>query len=202
VSSDAGRVGPWASVGVLAVCVAAAAIGSVLTAPQRSSTSSRAVGSAEAVGPTTTTTALAGPSAEAVGPTTTTTLPTCQYGSPIPPGVPACRVTGIFPDAQASGPMGWAFGVTNAYAGLYDGRYITVFAGAKLAPDPSGGTHGVPDGGGVRISVDDSQNMQQFLAAGTKGYLTITAVKGNIVTLQQDNETSLTFNLATDSYVY
>lgn len=98
--------------------------------------------------------------------------------------------------------MGWTFGVTNAYSGLYDGQYITVFAGAKLAPDLTGGTHGVPDGGGVRISKGNSQDTQQFLADGTQGYLTVTALNASILTLQREDGTTLTFNLATYTYSY
>ncbi len=96
--------------------------------------------------------------------------------------------------------MGWTFQVTNAYSGLYKGQYITVYAGAVLAPDPTGLTRGVPDGGGVRIGGDPSPTMQQFLAPETQGPLSIKAVTGSVVTLQRQDGTTVTFNLATDTY--
>jgi hypothetical protein len=97
--------------------------------------------------------------------------------------------------------MGWTFQVTNAYFGLYKGHYITVYAGAELSPDPTGRTaHGVPDGGGVRIGVDPSPKMRQFLAPETQSLLSIKAVTGGVVTLQGEDGTTVTFNLATDTY--
>ena len=97
--------------------------------------------------------------------------------------------------------MGWNFEVTNAYSGLYNGQYVTVYAGAVLAPDPTGTTaHGVFDGGGVRIGVNPSPTMPQFLAPATPGLLSIRAVTGGIVTLQREDGTTVTFNLATNTY--
>jgi hypothetical protein len=132
----------------------------------------------------------------------TSELPLCiGSGLTIPPGALACRVTGIHPDAQASEPWGWAFGVTNAYAGTFEGQYITVYAGSTLAPDPTGRTaHGVPDGSGIRITVGESETPQQFLLPGNLTPLTITSVSGNVVTLQLPDSATVTFNLATDTY--
>jgi hypothetical protein len=113
----------------------------------------------------------------------------------------ACRVTGIHPDAQASETWGWTFGVTNAYGGIFEGQYIQVYAGATLAPDPTGQTaHGVPDGSGVRITVGESPTPQQFLLPGSLALLTITSVSGNIVTLQLPDGAAVTFNLTTDTF--
>ena len=97
--------------------------------------------------------------------------------------------------------MGWTFQVTNAYSSVYGGQYITVLAGAVLSPDPTGRTaHGVPDGGGVRVSVDQSPTTRQFLAPETQGLMYIKAVRGGLVTLQLGDGTTVTFNLATDTY--
>jgi len=96
--------------------------------------------------------------------------------------------------------FGWAFQVTNAYSGVYEGQYLTVYAGAVLSPDPTGRTaHGIPGGGGVCVDVDQSPNMPQFLAPETQGLVYIKAVSGRAVTLQREDGTTVTFNLATDT---
>lgn len=178
------RVFPWVGLAALvAVVVAAALIGSLSSTPgERASIPSVRVKS----------TILAAPPH---------VVPLCQNGSQIPKGATACRVVGIYAAAQASGPMGWTFQVTNAYSGVYEGQYVTVYAGAVLSPDPTGTTaHGVPDGGGVRVSVDQSPTMRQFLAPETQGLLYIEAVSGGVVTLQREDGTTVTFNLTTDTY--
>ncbi len=97
--------------------------------------------------------------------------------------------------------MGWTFQVTNAYSGMYNRQYVTVYAGAALSPDPTGRTaHGVPDGGGVRVSVDQSPTMREYLAPESQGLVSIEAVSGGVVTLQRADGTTVTFNLATDTY--
>jgi hypothetical protein len=96
--------------------------------------------------------------------------------------------------------FGWTFEVTNSYSGIYKGRYVTVYAGAVLAPDPTGGTHGVPNGGGVRVTVDSGTKAQQFLLPGTLGLLFIKSVSGDLVRLQRQDGTTATFSLATDTY--
>ena len=45
-----------------------------------------------------------------------------------------------------------------------------------------------------------SPTMRQFLAPETLGPVYIKAVTGGVVTLQRDDGTKLTFNLATDTY--
>ena len=128
-------------------------------------------------------------------------IPLCRNGSTIPPGALACRPTGVHPDAQASEAFGWTFEVTNSYSGIFRGRYITVYAGAVLAPDPTGKTaHGFPNGGGIRVTMDSGTNAQQFLLPGTLGLLSIKSVRGDIVDLQRQDDTTVMFNLATDSY--
>jgi hypothetical protein len=74
--------------------------------------------------------------------------------------------------------FGWTFEVANSYSGIFRGRYITVYAGAALEPDPAGKTHGVPDGGRLRVTVDGGTNAQQFLLPGTLGLLSIKSVRG------------------------
>ncbi len=177
------RVVPWVGVATLVGFVAAAAVvGSVASKPaKRASTPSV----------TTSPTTLAAP---------TDVLPLCQNGQ-IPKGAAGCRPVGIYQAAQASEMFGWAFQVTNAYSAVYKGQYLTVYAGAVLSPDPSGRTaHGIPGGGGVRVDVDQSPNMPQFLAPDTRGLVYIKAVSGGAVTLQRDDGTTVTFNLATDTY--
>jgi len=58
-----------------------------------------------------------GVTAGGTSPPTTQPLPPCLSGgsSVMPPGALACRMTGIFPDAQASEGFGWTFEVTNTY---------------------------------------------------------------------------------------
>jgi hypothetical protein len=127
-------------------------------------------------------------------------LPLCENGH-IPKGAAACRPEGIYPDAQESEIWGWAFQVTNAYSGMYDGRYIAVYGGAVLTPDPTGrSAHGIPGSGGVRVAVNQSPKVSQFLAPGTQGLLSITAVKGGVITLQREDGTTVTFSLATDMF--
>jgi hypothetical protein len=110
-------------------------------------------------------------------------------------------MTGIFPDAQASEGFGWTFEVTNTYSGSFNGQIITVYSGAALSPDPTGRTaHGTPDGGGVRVITGGGTNGPQYLLPGTLGPLSIQSVNGGIVTLQRQDGTTVTFNLATDTY--
>lgn len=153
-------------------------------------------------GPSVKHTTSSGSHAAAAAPPPTGEPPLCiGNGMTIPPGAFACRVLGIHPDAQASGPWGWTFEVTNAYSGIFQGQYISIFAGATLASDPTGRTaHGVPDGSGVRVTNGDSENPQQFLLPGSLGLLTITSVNGNIVTLRLPDGAIVTFNLASDTY--
>jgi hypothetical protein len=153
-------------------------------------------------GPSAKHTTSSGSHAATAAPPPTGVPPLCiGNGLTIPPGAFACRVMGIHPDAQASEPWGWTFGVTNAYGGIFEGRYITVYAGSTLALDPSGKTaHGVPDGSGVRVTVDEAQTFQQFLLPGSLAPLTVTSVNGDIVTLQLPDGATVTFNLDTDTY--
>jgi hypothetical protein len=177
------RVFPWVGLAALvALVVAAAVIGSLSsTAGEHMSTSSVLQKPKPLVVP-----------AEV--------LPQCQNGQ-IPSGAAGCTLLGIHPDAQESGPMGWTFQVTNAYSGVYNGHYVTVFAGAALTPDPTGRTaHGVPDGGGIRVSVDQSPTMRQYVAPETPGLVYIRAVSGGVVTLQRADGTTVTFNLTNDTY--
>lgn len=177
------RVLPWFGVAALIALVAAAAVvGSMASKPaKRSSTPS--------ITKSPTTVAAR-----------TDVLPLCQNGQ-IPKGAAGCRPVGIYQAAQASEMFGWTFQVTNAYSGEYKGQYLTVYAGAVLSPDPTGRTaHGIPGGGGVRIDVDQSPNMSQFLAPETQGLVHITAVSGGSVTLLREDGTTVTFNLATDTY--
>ena len=146
---------------------------------------------------------LTGATAGGTSPSTTQPLPPCLSGgsSVMPPGALSCRMTGIFPNAQASEVFGWTFEVTNTYSGSFNGQTITVDAGAALSPDPTGRTaHGTPDGGGVRVIVGSGTDGPQFLLAGTLGPLSIQSVSGGIVTLQRQDGTTVTFNLATDTY--
>jgi hypothetical protein len=177
------RVLPWFGVAVLVALVAtAASVGSLASkASKRVSTLS--------VTPKPDT--LTSP---------TDVLRLCQNGQ-IPKGAAGCRLVGIYQAAQASEIFGWAFQVTNAYSGVYAGQYLTVYAGAVLSPDPSGRTaHGIPGGGGVRVDLDQSHNVVQFLAPQTTGLVYIKAVSGGVVTLQREDGTTVTFNLATDTY--
>ena len=177
------RVFPWVGLKALVALVVAAAVTGSLssTAGKPMSTSSVPEKS----------TPLAAP---------TDVLPLCQNGQ-IPSGAAGCTLLGIYPDAQASGPMGWTFQVTNEYSGMYNGQYVTVLAGAVLSPDPTGRhLHGVPDGGGVRVSVDQSPTLRQFLAPDTQGLVYIKSVSGGVVKLQRGDGTTVTFNLATDTY--
>jgi hypothetical protein len=97
--------------------------------------------------------------------------------------------------------FGWVFQVTNAYSGMYRGQYLTVYAGAILSRDPTGKTaHGIPSDGGVRVDVDQSPNVSQFLAPETQGLAYIKAVNGGALSLQREDGTTVTFNLATDTY--
>jgi hypothetical protein len=130
----------------------------------------------------------------------TDVLPLCQNGQ-IPQGAAGCRPIGIYEAAQASEIFGWAFQVTNAYSAVHEGQYLTVYAGAVLSPDPTGRTaHGVPARGGVRVDVGQSPNMPEFLAPETQGLMYIKAVRVGSVTLQREDGTTVTFNLATDRY--
>jgi hypothetical protein len=97
--------------------------------------------------------------------------------------------------------FGWAFGVVNSYSGVYDGEYVTVHAGAVLSVTDflANGDH-VPEGGGLRVSVDQGSTWQQFLAPETQGFLHITAVNGGVLTLQREDGTTMTFDLVTDTY--
>jgi hypothetical protein len=127
--------------------------------------------------------------------------PLCQNGTEIPKGAGACRPVGIQSDAQASEMFGWTFGVVNSYSGVYDGQYVTVYAGAVLSvTDFLANPDHVPKGGGVRVSVDQGSAWQQFLAPETQGFLHITAVNGGVLTLQREDGTTMTFDLATDTY--
>jgi hypothetical protein len=127
--------------------------------------------------------------------------PLCQNGTEIPKGAGACRQVGILPDAQASELFGWTFGVVNSYSGVFNGQYITVCAGAVLSVTDflASGDH-IPVGGGVRVSLDQGSTWQQFLAPDTQGFLHITAVNGGVLTLQREDGTTVTFDLATDTY--
>jgi hypothetical protein len=129
-------------------------------------------------------------------------LPVCSNGSsPIPAGASGCELTGIQPNAQASQLFGWTFEVTNSYSAISHGQDITVYAGAVLAPDPTDQTaHGIPNGAGVRISVAGGTSTQQFLLPGTLGLLTIKSVSGSDVTLERQDGTTVSFNLASDTY--
>jgi hypothetical protein len=110
--------------------------------------------------------------------TAQTAPPLCQNGNEIPKGALSCLPVGIYPDAQASQVWAWTFEVTNDYAGVYEGQYIQVYAGAVMAPPYNAvdTPHGTPDGGGVRVSTDNAATYQQFLAPDTSGSLSIKAV--------------------------
>jgi hypothetical protein len=189
------RILPWVGLATLAaLATAAAAIGS-------ESSHLRKLSSSPTVTTRTTTLSLSSATVPP-GPSESEQLPPlCQNGSQIPKGSGACRPVGIYPSAQSSEMWGWSFEVTNAYSGVYKGHYVQAYAGAVMAPDFTVGTpHGIPDEGGVRVSTDEAATYGQFLAPDTSGLLSIRAVNGAFITLQQEDGVTITFDLATDAY--
>lgn len=115
-------------------------------------------------------------------------------------GASTCRPTGISPTVQAPFSSS-SFRVTSEYVDSYSGQDVMLFAGEKLAPPRVGSTRGVVVGSGLRIIVGNNPNaLRQFLAPGTPGRLTITAVNGDVVSLRCENGAALSFNFTTDVY--
>jgi len=121
-------------------------------------------------------------------------------------GAPTCRLTGISTGGEA--PFSdQSFRVVNTYAGTFDGQQIMIWAGGTLAPEggpttPPGhpGNPGRPVvDGGLRLDLG-AHGVQQFLVPNSPGWVKITAVAGGVVSLHSESGSSLTFNLATDTY--
>jgi hypothetical protein len=113
-------------------------------------------------------------------------------------GAPSCQLQGIVPSSQA--PFSnQVFQVTNEYFGTYDGREVSIYAGASMEPSPSSGN--AVSGGGVRVVVGGG-NVEQYLAPSASTALTLTSAdaSANTVTLQDADGASYTFDFATDAF--
>jgi len=93
----------------------------------------------------------------------------------------------------------------NEYFGTYNGQEIVIYAGEKLAPDTNGawapGCSCTPViGGGLRISLGNSGTMTDYLDSTSPGWVAITAVDEDIVSLVRQDGSEVTFNLADDSF--
>ena len=100
------------------------------------------------------------------------------------------------------------FQVRNQYHGLYQGAWISIYAGAAMKPGPV--VNNVPTesvvGPGVRVFSGPNPNSNsaaptiyigQFLIPGSGGWAAITSVSGNQVDLKTQSGTAAVYHLAT-----
>jgi hypothetical protein len=147
------------------------------------------------------------------GKTTPPTASSSQAGQPVPPTLPPTaqgwhRDTGITDGGQVAGHD---HACQNSYGNPYRGGWITICAGGKQ--NLSSGTPTYIQGGiWVNVNSDPraqgpandqppSSTSQEYDTPNAPTWVKIVTVTGDIVTLQREDGTTITFNLQTRQYI-
>jgi len=133
-----------------------------------------------------------------------TAPPTAYSGPPLSNSISACggaatcRPEGIFPAGQAPWSFATDFASQNEYIGTHLGQNLEVYAGEAFVTG-SGSSQTVL-GGGLRVVSGDGL-WKQYLAPVTPGWLKITSVNGDTISLVSQSGAIVDFSLTSLSFL-